>query len=251
MFDAKIEKLLSAFYSKNVVVITGAGISTLSGIPDFRGKNGLYKKNIDAEEILSIHYFEKYPLEFYEFYRNNMVVFNIEPNVIHNVLTSLEKSGHVNCIITQNIDNLHQKSGSKNVIDLHGNGEEYYCISCKTKYDTSYYLEKGYICEKCGSIVRPNIVLYGEMVEQYKKWKSGSEIQKADVLIVLGSSLLVSTVSNLVSNFIHINRLKNNNDSLYIINNSETPFDYFSNKYEYDLANVFKKVKTYKNTKNL
>ena len=180
-----------------------------------------------------------------------MIFFDIEPNIIHNVLASLEKNGHINSIITQNIDNLHQKSGSKNVIDLHGNGEEFYCINCNTKYDALYYVEKGYICDNCGSIIRPNIVLYGEMVEQYKKWKSISEIQKADVLIVLGSSLLVSTVSSLVSDFIHINSLKKDNNSLYIVNNSETPFDYFANKYEYDLANVFEKVKTYKNSKNL
>ncbi len=247
MLDSKTEKLLNAFYSKNVVVITGAGISTLSGIPDFRGKNGLYNKNINAEEILSRHYFEKYPKEFYEFYKNNMAFFNIDPNIIHNTLTELEKNGYINCIITQNIDNLHQKSGSKNVIDLHGNGEEYYCIKCHEKYDTNYYIENGYICNKCGSIVRPNIVLYEERLEEYKKWKSLSEVQNADKLIVLGSSLLVSTVSNLVSEYIHLNSLKNgDNEKLYIVNNNETPFDYFANKYEDDLSDVFEKVLTYK-----
>lgn len=241
------EKLLNAFYSKNVVIITGAGISTLSGIPDFRGKNGLYNKNINAEEILSRPYFEQYPEAFYEFYKNNMAFFNIEPNIIHNTLTKLEKNGYINCIITQNIDNLHQKAGSKNVIDIHGNGEEYYCTNCHEKYDTNYYIGNGYICNKCGSIVRPNIVLYDERLDEYKRWKSLSEVKNADKLIVLGSSLLVSTVSNLVSEYIHLNRLKNSdNEKLYIVNNNETPFDYFANKYEDDLSDVFEKVLTYK-----
>ena len=247
--DNRVENdIINVFYKKNIVVITGAGISTLSGIPDFRGVKGLYKKNINAEEILSKKYFEKYPQQFYEFYLDNMICHNIKPNIIHDCLTSLEKSGNISCIITQNIDNLHQKSGSKNVIDLHGNGEEFYCINCHNNYDVSYYKNEGYICSDCGSIIRPNIVLYGEKVEEYKIWKCLDAIQKADKLIVLGSSLLVSTVGDLILNYIHLKHLVDNkNNSFYIFNNNSTTFDYFSNKCEDDLLNVFQKVIKYKN----
>lgn len=238
-----LKKLRDAFYNNKVVVITGAGISTLSGIPDFRGKNGLYNKNIDAERYLSYNFFKENPLEFYKFYSNYMMINNYKPNFVHTFLSDLENAGHIKGIITQNIDKLHQKAGSKNVVDLHGDGSCFKCVSCNLKYDSSEYLRCSGICPDCGSYIKPDIILYGEDVAIYNMWKSKSLISSCDVLIVLGSSLVVSTASDLVKEFIHLNKLKNNlNDKLFIVNNNETPYDYFSNKYEDDLGKVLKKI---------
>lgn len=240
-----MNNLIEAIFSKKkVVVITGAGISTLSGVPDFRGKNGLYTKNKNVETILSKQYFEENPQKFYEFYKNNMVIKDIKPNIIHETLADLEHKGYISCIITQNIDNLHQKAGSCNVLDVHGNGEKFYCCDCHKDYNLDYYLNKGYICEDCNGIIRPDIVLYGEFIETYKSWVLKEKISNAEVIIVLGSSLVVSTISDEIKTYIRLMRLnKKDKNSLFIINDNETPFDYFATKYSCDLEYAFQKIK--------
>lgn len=172
------------FSGKNVVVITGAGISTLSGIPDFRGTNGLYTKDQDVEYKLSHSYFIEEPGYFYSFYVKNMIMDNVKPNIIHETLVLLEERGYISYIITQNIDNLHQLAGSVNVIDIHGNGDKFYCTKCKEKYTKSDYINKGYICSKCNGIIRPNIVLYEEMLDVRKRYLAYDVINKADAIIV-------------------------------------------------------------------
>lgn len=240
-----MEVLIDEIFSgKNVVVVTGAGISTLSGIPDFRGQDGLYTKNSNVEKILSKTYFESNSNEFYEFYKNNMIMKNVYPNIIHHILAKLEEMGYVSCIITQNIDNLHQKAGSKNVVDVHGNSEEFYCSKCNKNYDVDYYLDQGYLCAFCNGIVRPNIVLYGECIETYKSWLLKEKIYNADVVIVLGSSLVVSTVADVIRDYTRLMKFnKTNPKSLFIINNQPTPFDYYAQKSSEDLELVFQKIK--------
>lgn len=233
-----MQELINTIFSKkNVVLITGAGISTLSGIPDFRGKNGLYTKGENVEYKLSHNYLIEEPSGFYDFYTKNMIINNNKPNVIHETLALLEDKGYISYIITQNIDNLHKKAGSKNVLTLHGNGEKFYRQKCKISYSVDEYL-KGYICEKCNGIIRPNIVLYGECIKASDRYLAYEIINKADAIIVLGSSLVVSTVGNLLNDYI-----KNQNKSLYIVNNQKTPFDFYAKTYNEDLGKVLKKIK--------
>ena len=228
------------FNKKNTVVITGAGISTLSGIPDFRSKNGLYKKYKNLESILSKEYIYEEPEEFYNFYTKNMLMQNVKPNIIHETLAKLEEKGYISCIITQNIDNLHKIAGSKNVLPLHGDSKRYYCTFCKKEYSVEEYLENGFVCKECKGLVRPDIILYGEQINPKNLHKAQEEVRNADVIIVLGTSLLVTTVANLLEDYI---KNKDESKKLYIINNNPTPFDSYAKTYSEDLDNVFKKIK--------
>lgn len=240
-----MENLLNVIFSdKKVVVITGAGVSTLSGIADFRGKNGLYTKDESVEYKLTRTYFLEHPKEFYNFYKENMIVKNLEPNVIHQTLATLEEKGYIECIITQNIDNLHEKAGSKNVIAMHGNGEKFYCTRCKKSYSLEEYLEDGYICDKCKGVIRPDVVLYEESIALYNRKKAVENIERADVVIVLGSSLVVSTVANLLDWFIAKNNVNENDNKLFIINDQDTPYDCYSSKYSDDLGKVFTRIRS-------
>ena len=233
-----MKQLIDAIFSeKRVVVITGAGISTLSGIPDFRGNNGLYTKDDNVEYMLSKSCLIEEPDRFYEFYKKNILVDNIKPNIIHDTLTKLESLGLIDGIITQNIDNLHEKSGSKNVVDLHGNGERFYCKKCNKKVSIEDY-KKDYKC-LCGGVIRPDIVLYDEFVKSVDHSKSLEMIHNADYLVILGSSLLVNTVGRLIDAFIRKNGYDNN---IFIVNNKETPYDYCAKRYEEDLGIVLKKI---------
>ena len=236
----KLSELLLS--GKNVVVITGAGISTLSGIPDFRGKNGLYTKGNNVEYMLSRECFVETPDEFYQYYINNMIMKNVEPNVVHNTLAELENRGYVSAVITQNIDNLHQKAGSKNVIDIHGNGEKYYCTSCNQSYTMDDY-ESGYVCNICGGTIRPDVVLYGEMLDGDKVQKALEAVYNADAMVVLGTSLTVSTAGSLVQEFIRVKGEKFDSSNLIIVNNQDTPYDNYADKISDDLGMVFSKVK--------
>lgn len=240
-----MEKLIKQIFSdKKIVVITGAGISTLSGIPDFRGNNGLYKKFNNAEYMLSLECFQEEPEEFYTFYKSNMIFKNIKPNITHETLAKLEEKGFIDCIITQNIDGLHQKAGSRNVVELHGNGDTFYCRKCAKKYDISRYVNNGYFCDRCNGIIRPDIVLYGESVKRKDYLIALKKIIEADTVIVLGSSLTVSTINNLLNEYIRINKI-NNSDKLIIINDNETIYDKYGIRYKDNLEKVFKKIKRF------
>ena len=234
----KIVEVLNS--DKKVLVITGAGISTLSGIPDFRGKGGLYTKGENAEYMLSRTCFDREQEKFYEFYKNNMMLENFDCNIIHNVLAELEEKGKIIGVITQNIDNLHQRAGSQNVVDIHGNGDRYYCTECGKEYTAEQYKNDGNKCE-CKGIIRPDIVLYEEGYDPQKYRQCLEMLKEADVVLVLGSSLTVSTVSNFIVRFL-MNGIRK---ELYIANNQPTPFDrYCSQKrYSEDLGKLFEEIK--------
>lgn len=254
----KIVEVLNS--DKKVLVITGAGISTLSGIPDFRGKGGLYTKGENAEYMLSRPCFDNEQEKFYEFYKNRMMLEDFDCNIIHNVLAKLEEKGKIIGIITQNIDNLHQRAGSKNVVDIHGNGDRYYCTCCGKEYTADDYKKSNncnhveYVYDKddtskvieekrCEGTIRPDIVLYGEGYNRKKYQECLKMIDEAEVILVLGSSLTVSTVSYFIMQFL---RFDDDERELYIANNQPTPFDRYctQRRYSEDLGELFEEIKT-------
>ena len=244
------------FSEKNVVVITGAGISTASGIPDFRSKDGLYNnpneefynkyphlRKYPIEFMLSHACLEKYPDAFYDFYKMNKVLSDeIKPNINHKVLADLEKEGFISGIITQNIDNLHQNAGSQNVVTIHGTNR-FYCTDCKTEYSKEHYINKGYhcTCEGCKGIIRPAITLYQEGYNRDDYNKCFEMIYNADVIITAGTSLTVSTVTRFIELFTHGD---NPDKHLYILNNQPTPYDSYSygQRYNVDLPTAFEEI---------
>ena len=238
-----MNKIIEALNSdKKVLVITGAGISTLSGIPDFRGKGGLYTKGENAEYMLSKSCLVYEPERFYEFYKNNMMLENFDCNIIHEVLAKLEEQGKIMGIITQNIDNLHQRAGSNNVVFIHGNGDKYYCMQCSKEYTSEHYKNHGDKCE-CNGRIRPDIVLYGEGYNRKKLEKCLELIDEAEVLIVLGSSIKVSTIIHFIKMFL---RFDDENKELYIANNQPTYYDGYctDKRYSDDLGKLFEEIKT-------
>ncbi len=206
----KINKLIEYINdSKNIIFFGGAGVSTESGIPDFRSKDGLYNQhdvNFDQyapEYLLSKDCLDNNPEVFYEFYHQKLDCRNIEPNITHKVLTELEEMGKLKAIVTQNIDGLHQKAGSENVYEIHGSIKENYCIHCGKKYDENYIFnntDEFPICEECGHVVRPNVVLYGENVANCFE-DAVKIIEQADCLIIGGTSLAVYPAASLISHF--------------------------------------------------
>ncbi len=236
-----IEKLQSLIdNSDNIVFFGGAGVSTESGIKDFRGKNGLYKEknsfSYPPEYMLSSTCLYNEPEVFFEYYRQNLDSSNILPNITHKYLKKLEDRDKLKAIVTQNIDGLHQKAGSKNVLEIHGTTSSCYCMNCHKKYSGDYIFNSlGVPKCKCGGIVRPNVVLYGEMLPEAFNI-AANYISKADLLIVAGTSLTVEPASSLLKVF----RGKN----LVIINDTKTPYDYMANLIiNKSLGEVFSKLK--------
>ena len=234
----KLQKLIDE--SNNIVFFGGAGVSTESGIKDFRGKNGLYKekhnKNESPEYMLSSACLFNEPERFFDYYRKNLDSSNIKPNITHNYLTKLEKKGKLKAIITQNIDGLHQKAGSKNVLEIHGSTYRNYCIECNKEYKSDYIFKTTGIPKcSCGGMIRPDVTLYGEMLpDAYNK--AIFYILHADLLIVAGTSLTVEPASGLVRMF--------NGKNLVIINGSQTPYDYLAQLVIHkSLGEVFKQLK--------
>ena len=231
-----LQKLIDE--SNNIVFFGGAGVSTDSGLKDFRGKDGLYTESTDIspEYMLSNSCLYNEPELFFDYYRKNLDTTNIEPNVTHKYLTKLESTGKLKAIITQNIDGLHQKAGSKNVLEVHGTTYKNYCDKCKKEYPCDYIFKStGIPTCTCGGMIRPSVTLYGEMLPD-DFIKSTEYIEKADLLIVAGTSLTVHPACDLVNYF----RGRN----LVIINNDKTPYDYLAtlviNK---PLKDVFSKLK--------
>lgn len=224
--------------SNNIVFFGGAGVSTASGLKDFRSKDGLYSEknnllNVSPEFMLSVSCFYSFTKEFYKYYKANMNSLNVKPNIVHEYLAKLEQLGKLKAIITQNIDGLHQKAGSKNVLELHGTIYKNHCIKCGKEYSAEYVFNCKDIprCE-CGSIIKPNVVLYGEMLPE-DFVKAEKYISECDTLIVAGTSLTVEPAASLINYF----RGKN----LVIINNDETPYDKRASLIiNDDLSNVFK-----------
>lgn len=205
----------------NIVFFGGAGVSTESGIPDFRSVDGLYHQQYDypPETILSHTFYRHYGEEFYRFYRNKMLFPDAKPNTAHLKLAELEHTGKVRAVITQNIDGLHQAAGSKNVLELHGSVLRNYCESCGEFHDVKYIQETSGIpkCRKCGGSVKPDVVLYEEGLNQKTINSALRFIQKAQVLIIGGTSLAVYPAAGLIDYF--------QGDKLVVINKSATPRD--------------------------
>ena len=184
----------------NIVFFGGAGVSTASGIPDFRGANGIFK--LKPETIVSHSYFLSHPNEFYDFYWNRMVFPSAVPNACHLFLKMLEEEGKNLTVITQNIDGLHQRAGTKNVIELHGNTNRYHCMRCQKKFFLSDLNKHGIPrCSECEGIIRPDVVLYEEPLDQRVLEKAIEAIEKASLMIVGGTSLSVYPAAGLIRFF--------------------------------------------------
>ena len=210
--------------SNNIVFFGGAGVSTESGIPDFRSKDGLYnqKYKYPPEEILSHEFFIENTEEFYKFYKDKMDSLKYEPNITHKKLAYLEQEGKLKAVITQNIDGLHQKAGSKNVLELHGSVLRNHCIKCNKFYDAEYVFNSEGIPKcTCGGIIKPDVVLYRESLDEEVLEKSVYAISKADLMIVGGTSLMVSPANGLIRYF--------RGSNLVLINKDKTPYDNLAN----------------------
>jgi NAD-dependent deacetylase len=210
--------------SDNIVFFGGAGTSTESKIPDFRSETGLYqtktKYAYPPEVMLSHSFFMEHTEEFYEFYRTKMIYKEAKPNAAHEVLAQLERQGRLRAIVTQNIDGLHQMAGSHNVIELHGSVHRNYCMECNKFFDLDFIVsgtDSVPTCDNCGGIVKPDVVLYEEMLNTAVLSKARMYISEADVLIVGGTSLTVNPAAGLVSEY--------GGNKLILINKSPTPYD--------------------------
>ena len=210
--------------STNIVFFGGAGVSTESCIPDFRSTNGLYKIENDLkfppEVILSHSFFINHTEEFFQFYKSNMIFKDAIPNDAHITLAKLEERKKLKAVITQNIDGLHQMAGSKNVYELHGSVHRNYCMKCNSFFDSNYILNSKTIvpmCNNCGGIIKPDVVLYEESLDMNVLESSIKAISIADTLIVGGTSLVVYPAANLIKYFRGTN--------LVLINKSSTSYD--------------------------
>ena len=217
----EVKKLIND--SNNIVFFGGAGVSTASGVPDFRSATGLYNRENNSkyspEYMLSHEFFVDHPDEFMTYCKENLMLDGIKPNKAHYALSKLEKMGKLKAVITQNVDSLHQEAGSKNVIELHGNLRDYYCVKCHKNFDLAYVKKfpAEAHCDECGGIVRPDIVLYGEGLDQNNISYAVNLIAQADVLIIGGTSLVVYPAAGLIDFY--------RGNKLVLINKDATPRD--------------------------
>ena len=206
--------------SKRIVFFGGAGVSTESGIPDFRSVDGLYNQKYDysPEQILSHTFFMHNTEEFYRFYRDKMLCLDKKPNKAHLKLAELERAGKLTAVVTQNIDGLHQAAGSKKVYELHGSVLRNYCMKCRKFYSAEYIKNsKGIPKCECGGVIKPDVVLYEEGLDDSTVTGAIRAIQSADTLIIAGTSLTVYPAAGFISYF--------KGDNIVLINRDETPFD--------------------------
>lgn len=228
--ETKLEEKIENFQkiydnSDSIVFFGGAGVSTESGIPDFRSQDGLYSQQwkYPPETIISRSFFDANPVEFYRFYREKLIIKNIEPNTAHFQLAKMEEKGKLKAIVTQNIDGLHQKAGSRNVFELHGSTLRNFCMDCGAEYGIDFIAEsenspdKLPRCAKCGGLVKPDVVLYEESLDQNVINGAVNAIKNADTLIIGGTSLVVYPAAGLIDYF----RGKN----IVLINKSATAGD--------------------------
>ena len=237
--NEQIEKLREIVRnSNNIVFFGGAGVSTESGIPDFRSVDGLYNQQwqYPPETILSHSFFVRDPEEYYRFHRAKLVVENVKPNRAHLRLAELEREGKLRAVITQNIDGLHQAAGSKRVLELHGSILRAYCSKCRKPYpaDVINYGKGVPRCD-CGGVIRPDIVLYEESLDQDILSQAISYIRAADVLIVGGTSLNVYPAAGLINYY--------RGNKLVLVNLSETPYDSYADLVIHDrIGEVFDQI---------
>ncbi len=214
----KLQKMIDE--SKRIVFFGGAGVSTESGIPDFRSVDGLYHQHYQypPEVMLSHSFYEAHTAEFFDFYRAKMLYLDAEPNAAHKKLAELEKMGQLTAVVTQNIDGLHQKAGSKNVFELHGSVHRNYCQRCNKLYDAAFMLNSTGVPKcSCGGTIKPDVVLYEEGLNQRTLSGAVEEIRRADMLIIGGTSLAVYPAASLIDYY--------SGNKLVVINRSGTPRD--------------------------
>ncbi len=222
--------------SSSMVFLGGAGVSTASGIPDFRSADGLYHQHFayPPEEMLSHSFYVNHPEEFFQFFRERMVAPDAKPNQAHYKLAELEETGPLAAVLTQNIDGLHQMAGSKRVLELHGSVHRNICQRCGAVYPVEWVLEKEGVphCDACGGPVKPDVVLYEEQLDQRLLQEAVNLISRADLLVIGGTSLVVWPVAGLVQYF--------NGDALTIVNLQPTPQDSYADLViNADIAKVF------------
>lgn len=206
--------------SKTMAAFTGAGVSTESGIPDFRSVDGLYHQKFDypPEEIISYSFFARNPEYFYRFYREKMLPLDFEPNITHRKLAQWEREGHLAAVVTQNIDGLHQKAGSQRVYELHGSVLRNYCMRCGQFYDGRFVKESEGIPRcSCGGMVKPDVVLYEEGLDDATVTGAVEAIANADTLLIAGTSLTVYPAAGLIRYY--------RGHRLILINRDATPYD--------------------------
>ncbi len=209
--------------AKRIVFMGGAGVSTESGIPDFRGNGGLYQTDETFDErpetMLHHDYFFSKPEKFYAYYKKHMIYPDAKPNGAHLALAKLEKKGKLSAVITQNIDGLHQMAGSRNVLELHGSVSRNYCTKCGRPFTLEEIMAAEGVpyCDACGGLVRPDVVLYGEGLPMGTFRKAEEEIERADVMIIGGTSLTVQPAASLIGLY--------EGKHLILINKSPTPYD--------------------------
>ena len=206
--------------AQRIVFFGGAGVSTESGIPDFRSVDGLYNQKFKypPETIISHSFFERKPEEFFDFYKEKMLPLGFEPNITHKVLARWEREGKLSAVVTQNIDGLHQKAGSRNVLELHGSVLRNYCTRCHRSYSAEFVKNSRGVprCD-CGGVVKPDVVLYEESLDQDVMGRAAMAIAGADLLIVAGTSLTVWPAAGMIRYY--------RGRRLVLINRDETPFD--------------------------
>ena len=226
--------------SDNIVFFGGAGVSTESGVPDFRSATGLYNQQNDSgyspEYMLSHDFLIDDNEGFSNYYKENLILPEVKPNITHHVLAELERRGKLKAIVTQNIDGLHQMAGSKNVLEIHGNLRDHYCMSCGKRYPQEEILtKKGAVYCDCGGFIRPDVVLYGEMLPEHVVGQAVEAIAQADVLIIAGTSLVVYPAASFI-------RYYRGHKSI-MINKEVTGGDRFANYVIHDsLGKVFDKI---------
>ncbi len=210
--------------SNNIVFFGGAGVSTESNIPDFRSASGLFNeklnKNFTPEQLVSHSFYIRYPEEFYKFYKDKLVYKEARPNKAHIALAKLEKIGKLKAIVTQNIDGLHQMAGSKNVLELHGSIHRNYCTKCNKFFNLDEMLNLDGIvpyCDTCKNIIKPDVVLYEEGLDDNIISKTISSISSSDLLIIGGTSLVVYPAASFINYF--------KGKNIVLINKSKTPYD--------------------------
>ena len=206
--------------AQRIVFFGGAGVSTESGIPDFRSVDGLYNQKFKypPETIISHSFFERKPKEFFDFYKEKMLPLGFEPNITHKVLARWEREGKLSAVVTQNIDGLHQKAGSRNVLELHGSVLRNYCTRCHRSYSAEFVKNSRGVprCD-CGGVVKPDVVLYEESLDQDVMGRAAMAIAGADLLIVGGTSLTVWPAAGMIRYY--------RGNRLVLINRDETPYD--------------------------
>ena len=223
--DSRLREIIEK--SNNIVFFGGAGVSTESNIPDFRSEKGLYSAQQQfgrsPEEMLSHSFFVTHTETFFDYYKNNLIYRDAQPNKAHLALAALEKEGKLKAVITQNIDGLHQKAGSKKVYELHGSVNRNYCMDCGAAYDIDFIMDEANckngvpICPKCGGIIKPDVVLYEEVLDENCLAGAINAIEQADVLIIGGTSLVVYPAAGLIRYF--------RGRHLVLINKQPTQYD--------------------------